>query len=199
MDEKQSDELASLELPDHSPEVGRRMSWLWAARRAFKTMDTSHRLRRALLAGVRARSHTQGIVNGELAYVWRRIQPLWLTKKRTVCSFCYRGRVTKVAPECLEKTGVAEQMSWDITTKEKVWFEKTLDGEDHSWEEPMLDESGGSLDTEMPDMAAEQPTIEGETVHPRLMMTMVHFSLKRRSMRTKIPMKARDKLKIQIL
>ena len=25
----------------------------------------------------------------------------------------------------------------------------------------MLDESGGSLDTEMPDMAAEPPTLEG--------------------------------------
>ena len=28
LDEKQSGELASLELPDHSPELGRRMSWL---------------------------------------------------------------------------------------------------------------------------------------------------------------------------
>ena len=61
LDEKQSGELASLELPDHSPEFGRRMSWLWAARRAFENMDTSHRLRRALLAGVRASSHTQGL------------------------------------------------------------------------------------------------------------------------------------------
>ena len=60
LDETQSGELASLELPDHSPEFGRRMSWLWAPRRAFETMDTSHRLRRAPLAGVRASSHTQG-------------------------------------------------------------------------------------------------------------------------------------------
>ena len=42
------------------------MSWLWA--------DTSHRLRRALLAGVRASSHTQGIVNGELVYFWREVK-----------------------------------------------------------------------------------------------------------------------------
>ena len=63
LDEKQSGELASLELPDPSPESGRRMSWLWAARRAFETMRTSHRLRSALLAGVRAGSHTQGIVS----------------------------------------------------------------------------------------------------------------------------------------
>ena len=37
-------------------------------------MDTSHRLRRALLAGVRASAHTQGIVNGELVYVWRKVK-----------------------------------------------------------------------------------------------------------------------------
>ena len=60
LDEMQSGDLASLELPDHSPQFGRRMSWLWAARRAFETMDTSHRVRSALLAGVRASSHTQG-------------------------------------------------------------------------------------------------------------------------------------------
>ena len=63
-----------LELPDRSLEVGRRMSWLWAARRAFETMDTSHRLRRALLTSVRASSHTQGIVNGELVHVWRKVK-----------------------------------------------------------------------------------------------------------------------------
>ena len=63
-----------VELPDHSPEFGRRMSKLWAARRACKTMDTSHRSRRALLAGVRASGHTQGIVNGELVYVWRKVK-----------------------------------------------------------------------------------------------------------------------------
>ena len=39
----------------------------------------------------------------------------------------YRGRVTKVAPECLRKASVAEQMSWDITTKEKALFETALD------------------------------------------------------------------------
>ena len=73
LDEKQSGELAPLELPDHSPEFGRRMSWMWAARRAFETMDTSHRLRRALPASVRASAHTQWLVNGELVYVWRTV------------------------------------------------------------------------------------------------------------------------------
>ena len=73
-DEKQSGELASLELPHHSPEFGQRMSWLRAARRAVETMDTSHRLRRALLACVRASAHIQGIVNGELVYVWRKVK-----------------------------------------------------------------------------------------------------------------------------
>ena len=97
------------------------MSWLWAARRAFETMDTSHRLRRALLAGVRARSHTQGIVNGELAYVWRRVKKnrtdartalvthrwygpaIVVGKEKNSVFVSYRGRVTKVAPECLRK------------------------------------------------------------------------------------------------
>ena len=74
LDEKRSGELAPLELPDHSPEFGRRMSWLCAARRAFETMDTSHRLRRALSADVRASAHAQGIVNGELVYVWRKVK-----------------------------------------------------------------------------------------------------------------------------
>ena len=73
-----------------------------------------------------------------------------------MCS-SYRDRVTKVAPECLRKASVAEQMSWDIVMKEKALFEKALDGENLSCEEPVLDESGGSVDTEMPDMAAEPP------------------------------------------
>ena len=47
---------------------------LWAARRVFETMDTSHRLRRALLAGVRASAHTQGIVNGDVVCVWRKVK-----------------------------------------------------------------------------------------------------------------------------
>ena len=57
-------------------------------------------------------------------------------------------------------------MSWDITTKKKALFEKALDGENLPWEEPMLDRSGGSLDTEMPDMAAEPPTLEGDDSPP---------------------------------
>ena len=44
LDDKQSGELTSLQLPDHSPEIGRRMSRLWAASRAFETMVTGHRL-----------------------------------------------------------------------------------------------------------------------------------------------------------
>ena len=74
LDEKQSGELASPELPDHSPEFGRRISWLWAARRSFDNMDTSHCLRRGLFAGVRASAHTQGIVNGDLVYILRKVK-----------------------------------------------------------------------------------------------------------------------------
>ena len=78
----------------------------------------------------------------------------------------YRGRVTKVAPECLRKASVAEQMSWDISTKEKALFEKALDVKDLACEESMLDKSYGSLDTEMPDTAAEPPPLEGEDSPP---------------------------------
>ena len=41
----------------------------------------------------------------------------------------YRGGVTKVAPECLGKASVAEQMSWDTTTKEKALFGTACDKE----------------------------------------------------------------------
>ena len=97
------------------------MSWLWAARRAFKTVDTSHRVRRALLAGVRASSHTQGIVTGELVFVWRKVKKnlsdartalvthrwhgpaIVVGKEKNNVFVPYRGRVTKGAPECLRK------------------------------------------------------------------------------------------------
>ena len=55
----------------------------------------------------------------------------------------YRGCVTKVAPECLRKASVAEQVSWDVTTKEKTLSENALD--DLSWEEPLLDNLGNFL------------------------------------------------------
>ena len=159
LDEKQSGELASLELPDHSPESGRRRSGLWAVRRAFETMDTSHRVRRALYAGVRASSHTHRSVTGELVLVWRRVKKnrtdartalvthqwygpaIVFGKEKNNVFVSYGGRVTKVAPECLRKASVAEQKSWDITTKEKALFETALDEENLLWEEPLLDES----------------------------------------------------------
>ena len=127
---------------------------------------------------------TQVIVNGELVHVWREVKKnrtdAWTAlvtyrwygpaivvgKEKNSVIVSYRGRVTMVAPECLRKASVAEQMSCDITTKEKALFEKALDGEDLSWEEPMLDESCGSLDTKMPDMAAEPPALEGENSPP---------------------------------
>ena len=141
--------------PDHSPEFGRRISWSWAARRAFETVDTSHRLRRALLAGcVTKCSH---LVHCEwrsglcLAKGQEKQKPtrgrhslpiggivlsLWSAKRKTNVFVSYRGRVAKVAPECLRKASVAEQMSWDMTTKEKALLENALDGENLSCEEP---------------------------------------------------------------
>ena len=99
LNEKQSGELASLELPDHSPEFGRRMSWLWAARRAFETMDTSHRLRRALLAGVRASARTQGIVNGELVYVWWKVKKNKTDARTALVTHRWYGLATVVGTE----------------------------------------------------------------------------------------------------
>ena len=168
LDEKQSGELASLELPGG------------AARRAFETMDTSHRARRALLAGVRASSHTQRNVTGELVFVLRKA-----TKNRTDARTAFfthrwygpaivfgkqknnesvsnRGRVTKVALECLRKASVAELMSWDITTKDKALFETALDKENLSWEEPLLDESGEFHDSEKSDTMTRPQNLEEE-------------------------------------
>ena len=48
------------------------------------------------------------------------VQALLSAEKKNNVFVSYRGRVTKVAPECLRKASVVEQMSWDITTKEKV-------------------------------------------------------------------------------
>ena len=154
------------------------MSWLWAARRAFETMDTSHRLKRALLASVRAHAHEQGIVNGEVVYVWRKVKKsrtdartalvtdgwygpaIVVGQEKNNLFVSYRGGLTKVAPECLRKASVAEQMRWDM------FNEGALDGEGPSWEEPMLGESGGSLHRERPDMAAEPPTFDREDSPP---------------------------------
>ena len=123
---RENRELATLELPDHSPEFGRRMSRSGDARRAFETTDTSHRLRRALLASVRESVHTQGIENGELD-VRRKVKKnrndartalvthrwygpaIVVGKEKNNVFVSYRGRVTKVAPECLRKASVAEQ------------------------------------------------------------------------------------------
>ena len=79
----------------------------------------------------------------------------------------YRSRVTKVAPECLRKASVAEQMSWDITTKEKALIESALDKENFSWEERLLDDSGDFLDAEMPRTAVKSPNLEEEVTRER--------------------------------
>ena len=74
----------------------------------------------------------------------------------------YRGRVTRVAPECVRKASVAEQTSWETTTQEKTLCENALDGEDVSWEESVPDESHEFLDTEPPDIVKEPTSIEEE-------------------------------------
>ena len=108
------------------------------------------------------------------------------------------GRVTKVAPECLRKASVAEQERWDITTKEEALSESALDKENVSWEEPLLDESGEFLDTEMPDTAVEPPNLEEEVNSPVNDDDDPPVS-DRRLQRTKITMWMRHKWKSRIL
>ena len=55
------------------------MSWLCAERRVFDTLDTSHCVRRALLAGTRANVPNQGLSHGDIVCVWRKR----ITPKRT--------------------------------------------------------------------------------------------------------------------
>ena len=179
LDEKQSGELASLALPDHTPKFGRRKSWLRAARRAFETMDTGHRLRRALLAGVRASAHTHGTANGELVYVWRKVKKnrtdartplvthggygpaIVVGKEKNSVFVSHRGRVTKVAPECLRKASVAEQMSWDISAKEKALFEKGT-----RWGRPFVGRTHARRIRWRQTWRQNRLLLKGRTVHP---------------------------------
>ena len=119
-------------------------------------------------------------MNGELVHVWRRVKKNRSDKRTTLATHRWygqaivvgkemnnvfvscRGRVTKVAPECFRKASVAEQMSWDITTKQKTLFESALDEESPSWEEPLLDDSGDCPDAEMTDTAVKSPSLEEE-------------------------------------
>ena len=83
-------------------------------------------------------------MTGELVYVWYKVKKnrtdarttqvthRWYgpaivvgNEKNNVFVSC-RGRVTRVAPQCLRKASVAEQMSWDITTKEEALLGRTL-------------------------------------------------------------------------
>ena len=102
-----SGELASLELPDHSLEFGRRNVMVVVA---FETMDTSHRLRRALLAGVRESSHTQGVVTGELFFSWAKSQE---EQNRRADSTCYPSVVCGPATVVgKEKNNLFCVLSW---------------------------------------------------------------------------------------
>ena len=92
-------------------------------------------------------------MNDDLVYVWRKGQ-----KKQDRCA----TRTRHASMVC-----VAESMSWDITTKEKTLFEIALDGENLSWEEPMLDESGAFLDAEMPDTVSETADSRRRAHFPR--------------------------------
>ena len=78
-------------------------------------------------------------MNGELVSVWRKVKKkpnrsadctcyqsvVWSSivvgKEKNNVFISYRDRVTKVAPECFRKaSGVAEQITWDISTRKKA-------------------------------------------------------------------------------
>ena len=65
LDEKQSGELASLELPDHSPEFGRRMSCLWATHVVATTVCATESVHTHLWHAQFHRLHT-----AQLFQVW---------------------------------------------------------------------------------------------------------------------------------
>ena len=62
------------------------------------------------------------------------------------------------------KASVAEQMSWDITTKEKAL---SLDKNDLSWEQPLLDESSEFHESETPDTMARPLGRRGQFTYER--------------------------------
>ena len=89
LDEKRSGALASLELPGHSPEFGRRMSWLWAARRAFgQGFERVHSSRGLCLVkwffGEKSRK-TEPTRGQHLLPISGMVRPLLLAKRRTTC------------------------------------------------------------------------------------------------------------------
>ena len=113
--------------------------WLWAAFRAFETMDSSHGLRRALPASVRASAHTQGIVNSDLEYVWRQVTRNNIDVRTALVTNWYcgrqeennvvvscRGRVTKVAAECIPRRKRIHCSSIRLM-KKNLFMERTLE------------------------------------------------------------------------
>ena len=71
-----------------------------------------------------------------------------------------------------ERGSVAEQVSWDIMTKEKALFETALDKENLSWEERLLDESGECHESETPNTMARLLNLEDEVNSPMNEMEM---------------------------
>ena len=138
-----------------------------------KTMDTSHRLRRALLAGVRASS---GIVTGEPVFVAKSQENqnlgadgtcypslvwsnhcCWQREEQRVCVLSWSSDEGRTGMP--RKASVAEH-----TTKEKAL---SLDKNDLSWEQPLLDESGEFHESETPDTMARPLGRRGQFTYER--------------------------------
>ena len=124
----------------------------------------------------RANAHTQGIVNGELVYVWRKVKKkqnrradgtrypsvVWSSHG------CWQREEQRVRVLSRPRDGSCIRMFWKgkPTTKEKALFESALDKENLSWEEPLLDESVEFPDTEMRDTLVGSPNLEEEIKSP---------------------------------
>ena len=157
LDEKQSGEFASLELPDHSLEFGRRMSWLWSARRAFGFVTGELFLRKVKKKQNRRGQHL-------LPNRWY-APAIVVGKERNNVFVFYRGRATKVALECLRKASVAANELGHHDEGESP-FETAPDEENLSWEEPLLVESGEFHESEKPDTMARPQKMEEEVNSP---------------------------------
>ena len=89
-------------------------------------------------------------------------------------------------------------MSWDITTKEKALFEKALDKENLSWEEPLLDESGEFHESETPHTLATPLNLEEEVNSP-MNDDVISLSLNRQLRGKTITVKTRHNWNLEML
>ena len=128
------------------------MSRLWAARRAFETMDRSRLSRRALLARARPTHRTADCLTAISECVAQKRHEKQQrpqdcsgntsfvpTHNLRMTGEQRRERPTKVALEFLRQVSVAEQISWNVTVEEMWLFVKAFSYDEAVLEEPPTD------------------------------------------------------------